>query len=117
MIDDITPVGFERPSAVPAQPPLRLAPVAAPAPPAPAREASTDIPATPPREVLESLDKAQQVLADFASRKTSLRFNVDSETKQVTAQVIGPDGKLIREIPAKHGLDLLTADHVVDALG
>lgn len=117
MIDDISTVGFDRPAPAHAPTPLRLVPPATPAPPSPPRDAAAESSATPPPEVLEALDKAQQVIADYESRKTTLRFNVDSETKQVTAQVIGPRGQVIREIPARHGLDLLTSDHVVDALG
>jgi hypothetical protein len=117
MIDDISSVGFDRAAPAPARAPIRLVPAAAPAPSTPTRDTGTEIPATPPSEVLDALDKAQQVLADYEARKTTLRFDVDSATKQVTAQLIGSDGKIIREIPAKHGLDLLTSDHVVDALG
>jgi hypothetical protein len=118
MIDDISSIGYDRSGltvgGVAARPAVKNVDAGQAAQPLPEQ---SGLPAAPPREVLDALDRAQQAMADMASRQTSLRFDVDRETKTVTAQVIGPDGSILREIPARHGLDLLANNSVFDARG
>jgi len=81
--------------------------------PAAAQAQAGQSPDAPPAEVLHALDAAQRVLADLQARQIDLRYEVDPQTKKVHAQLVGPDGSIIREIPARHALDLLAGEHVV----
>ena len=108
MIDNVSSVGAGAP--LPPSRPVR--PAAATTAPAPA-EPSLE---TPPAEVLHALDAAQQVLRDLHAHKVDLRYEVDPQTRKVHAQLVAADGSLIREIPARHALDLLAGEHAVDAV-
>jgi hypothetical protein len=74
--------------------------------------ADTSIPDTPPAEVLHALDAAQQVLADLASRNVDIRFEMADG--HVRTQLLDSKGELIQEIPASHGLDILSGQPLVD---
>jgi hypothetical protein len=114
MIDKLTSTGQGAP--ILPTPPVRPAASAqAAAPSAPAQE-SQPAAGGVPADVLHSLDAAQRVLADMHAHEIDLRYVVDHQTKKVRAQLVGPDGEVLREIPARHALDLLAGDHVVDAL-
>lgn len=67
-------------------------------------------PATPPPEVLASLDKAARVIEELASRQVNLRFSVDDRTQKVHVEVRNGKGDLVRQIPATTGLDVLAGD-------
>ena len=112
MIDNVTSIGHGAP--IVPTPPAR--PAAAPQATAPVPPAPEPASGTLPPEVLHALDAAQRVLADMHAHEIDLRYVVDPETKKVRAQLVGPDGDVLREIPARHALDVLGGDHVVDAL-
>jgi hypothetical protein len=67
------------------------------------------IPASPPAEVLRSLDRVQRVSGDLRSRGLEIRFERSGE-QSVTAQVVDSRGSVLREIPAATALDYLTGD-------
>jgi hypothetical protein len=113
MIDNVTSVGAGAPHTP--KPPARTQAPAQPGPAASAETAELALDAPPP-EVLNALDAAQRVLSDLRAHKVDLRYVVDAESKKVHAELVGPDGSVLREIPARHALDLLTSEHVVDAL-
>ncbi len=70
------------------------------------------MPDTLPAEVLHALDLAQQVVAELRSRDLELRFEVGDG--HVRAQLVGGDGAIVCEIPARQGLDVLAGRHVLD---
>ncbi|MFN0153495.1 MAG: flagellar protein FlaG [Gaiella sp.] len=117
MLDGIAPlssleraVGVRRPAA-------RPEPVQAPA----VKEGLLDpFPSSPPPEVLKDLDHAQGVIADLASRQLNLEFEVDKGSNRIRVTVRDESGKVIREVPARHALDLLSGERstlAVDAVG
>jgi hypothetical protein len=113
MIDNVSSIGSGAPLA-PSSPvrgaaPLKVVPALEPTGEAESLE-------TPPAEVLHALDAAQQVLRDLHAHKVDLRYEVDPQTRKVHAQLVAADGSLIREIPARHALDLLAGEHAVDAV-
>lgn len=94
----------------------RLAPAPRPngdRPRAVAQPASTvppePIPTSPPAEVLDALDTAARVLEELDSAQLSLHFEVrDGEAgKRIHVEVLASDGSLVREIPARHLMDVL----------
>jgi hypothetical protein len=105
MIDNIASAGSG--PVYPTRPTNRTAPVT-PATPA----ADPSIPDKPPAEVLHALDAAQQVISDLASRNVEIRFQVDDG--HVRTQLVDNNGEIIQEIPARHGLDMLAGQHLVD---
>jgi hypothetical protein len=70
------------------------------------------IPATPPPEVLDSLDTAARVLGELRTNQINLSFSVDGfgSEKRIHVEVRDGTGALVREIPPKHLLDLLAGD-------
>lgn len=79
------------------------------------------VPSTPPPEVLHALNKAAQVLDDLAAKQINLHFEVDDQTNDVRVQVRDADGKVVREIPPRRLLDILSGSPsgglVFDAVG
>ena len=62
----------------------------------------------PPAALQDEYLAAGRVLEDLASKQVNLRFEIDHETNRVHVQMLNSDGELIREIPAKNLLDLLS---------
>lgn len=83
----------------------RVARTSAPAPTA----GVYDIPASPPADMLEELDRAAGVIDDLAARNVNLHFEVDDKTHKVRVQVVDGEGALLREIPATRMLDMLAS--------
>jgi hypothetical protein len=81
------------------------------APPVTGSKDST-IPATPPAEVLHALDRAQEIIADLASKNLEIRFDVTDG--HVRTKLIDKDGHVVQEIPVRHGLDLLDGAPLLD---
>jgi uncharacterized FlaG/YvyC family protein len=84
-----------------------------------AAAAVTEVPAHPPAEVLESLNKAARVLNELARNKVEMHIEVDG-SKRVRVQLRDAEGKVVREIPATKALDILAGDRTgfaVDARG
>jgi len=71
-----------------------------------------EVPNTPPAEVLDALDAAQRVLEDLRQKQVNLSFSTEGEgaLKRVRVEVRDSSGELVREIPARHLLDLLAGD-------
>jgi FlaG protein len=114
MIDNVSSIGSGAP-VTPKQPVRSAAPLKVVPPLDPTGEAESL--ETPPAEVLHALDHAQKVLADLRSKQLNLRYDVDPETQRVYAQLVDQSGAVVREIPARHALDLLSGEHAVDAAG
>jgi len=75
--------------------------------PAIAEEAKVeDVPAAPPPEVLDALDRAARVLDELAAKQVSLRFKV-TEDDEVRVEVRDGEGHVVRRIPAERVLELL----------
>jgi len=92
----------------PTRPTKGVAPSAPAAPPE-----DTSIPETPPAEVLHALDQAQCLVSELASKNLELRFEVGDGP--VRAQLVNSsDGRVVREMPARLGLDMLAGNHLVD---
>ena len=94
---------------------------AAPAAPA-TTSAGEPLPSSPPPEVVASLDAAQSVLRELDAARVTLHFEVDEhETgRQVRVELRDHEGQLLREIPVKRTLELLSGGSkgvAVDALG
>jgi hypothetical protein len=68
-------------------------------------------PATPPTEVLASLDKAARVIEELASKRVNLHFEVDDHTNTVRVEVRDGHGNVVRQIPTSKALDVLAGDH------
>lgn len=105
MIDNIASAGSG--PVYPTRPTTRTAPATQAAP-----VADTSIPDKPPAEVLHALDAAQQVISDLAARNVEIRFQMTDG--HVQTQLVDNDGKIIQEIPARHGLDILAGQNLVD---
>jgi hypothetical protein len=75
-------------------------------------QGDTTIPDTPPADVLHALDRAQQTMAELKARSLELRFEVGDG--KIRAQMIDSDGNVVREMPARHGLDVLAGGNLVD---
>lgn len=77
------------------------------------------LPATPPAAVLEALGAAQDVLKSLDTRE--LRFSISQDDGKVHVKVVDGEGSVLREIPAKHALDVLVGETTiglgVDAVG
>jgi uncharacterized FlaG/YvyC family protein len=80
--------------------------------PVEAAAAYSGVPKDPPREVLEALDRAQQVLRELADSRVDLKFALEQEAtgKRVRVEVRNGAGELVREIPPKRLLDILAGD-------
>jgi hypothetical protein len=118
MLDGISAVGGQGRVAGPA--PRKTEPVTAEFRVPQAPGAAESFPATPPPEVLASLDKAARVLEELAARQVNLHFAVDEKTRRVEVEVRDGNGKLVRTIPQGRALDVLGGDLTglaVDARG
>ena len=71
------------------------------------------VPASPPKEVLYALDRAQSVIAELASRQVNMRVSVDKETDKIHVALYDSEGKLIREVPAAHATAMLSGERPV----
>jgi flagellar protein FlaG len=71
-------------------------------------------PASPPPEVLDSLDTAGRVLQELVAARIDLHFEIDGSgaSKRVHVQVRDADGRVVREIPAGHALDVMSGDRL-----
>jgi hypothetical protein len=68
------------------------------------------VPATPPREVLDEVDKASQIAQKMAADNRELHFEMDKESRRVIIQVKDLDGKVIRTIPPSEALSVMSGD-------
>jgi FlaG protein len=89
-----------------AAPAAPVAPVAAPAPPVDTVELS--LPSSPPDEVLDAIGAAADRADELAANNRELHFEVDEDSKRVIIQVRDLDGNVIRTIPPKHALDVMS---------
>jgi hypothetical protein len=89
------------------------APAARKAAPAAARfslaPSDTGIPATPPPEVLQALDRVQRVARELRSQGLDVRFGID-ETQGAKVQIVDAEGNVVRDVPVVQALDLLSGD-------
>jgi hypothetical protein len=108
MFDPISAVGGASRVAAPASKPVAPATTEFKIPTTPA--ADEGFPATPPPEVLASLDKAARVIEELASRQVNLHFAVDEKSQRVEVEVRDGSGKLVRKIPQEKALDVLAGD-------
>jgi uncharacterized FlaG/YvyC family protein len=69
----------------------------------------TSIPASPPPEVLQALDRVQRVASELQARGLGVKFDVD-ETSKARVRVVDSKGGIVREIPVVRALDLLSGD-------
>lgn len=76
-----------------------------------AAKADSGFPATPPTEVLASLDKAARVIEELAAKQVNLHFEVDDSTNTVRVEVRDGNGNVVRNIPTSKALDVLAGDH------
>jgi hypothetical protein len=100
--------------------PIRLQPLVSPiasaaavAPPAAPVAAPVDtvelsMPASPPDEVLDAIGAAADRAQELAGNNRELHFEMDKESKRVIIQVRDLDGNVIRTIPPKHALDVMS---------
>lgn len=84
--------------------------------------APTSFPATPPPEVLTALDEGARVMRELSEARVELHFAVEQGNagKRVRIQVREADGNVVRDIPARKLLDILSGDGrglAVDTLG
>jgi FlaG protein len=73
----------------------------------PVDSAQLSLPAYPPREVQDEVDRAAERAAELASRNRELHFSVDEETGRVVVQVRDLEGNVIRTIPPSEALDVM----------
>lgn len=66
------------------------------------------IPASPPREVLEAMDAAGRVARELHAEGRELRFVPDHDGGHVQVQVRDLDGHVLRTIPPNELLDVAT---------
>jgi hypothetical protein len=68
------------------------------------------VPATPPREVLDEVDKAGERADKMAAGNRELHFEMDEKSKRVIIQVKDLDGKVIRTIPPSEALSVMSGE-------
>jgi hypothetical protein len=68
------------------------------------------VPARPPREVLDEVDKAAQQAEKLASGNRELHFEMDKDSKRVIIQVRDLDGRVIRTIPPSEALTVMSGE-------
>jgi FlaG protein len=68
------------------------------------------VPAVPPREVLDEVDKASDIAHKLAADNRELHFEMDEKSKRVIIQVKDLDGKVIRTIPPSEALGVMSGD-------
>jgi uncharacterized FlaG/YvyC family protein len=119
MIEGLPPISHERAAGVRRSP--RAEPPAQPASAARVEQALDPFPSSPPAEVHQLLDTAARVIQELADKQVSLRFQWDESSSTVHVQVRDSAGRVLREIPATQGLDVLAGERsigvAVDALG
>jgi len=70
---------------------------------------STQTPADQPPAALQAeYQAAAKAIESLAAQQVNLHFEVDSETNKVRVQVLDTDGRVLREIPARSLLDMLS---------
>lgn len=72
------------------------------------------IPAAPPQDVLQALDRVQRVAQELQARGLGVHFDV-GENKQVSVQVVDAGGSVVREIPVVQALDLFAGENASGA--
>jgi flagellar protein FlaG len=102
--------------------PFRSRPLVSSAPPAaptaakaafagaPVDTVQLSLPASPPEEVLDAIGAAADRADELAADNRELHFEVDHESKRVIIQVRDLDGNVIRTIPPKDALDVLSGE-------
>jgi hypothetical protein len=94
---------------VPPVRPVRQPPAHTAAVPARRPDVKTDaIPPVPPENVRGQVDRAAEIAAQLAAVNRELHFSKDETTGRVVIQVRDFDGNVIRTIPPKHALDVMT---------
>ena len=74
---------------------------------APVDSAQLSLPAYPPREVQDEVDRAAERAAELASRNRELHFRVDDRTGRVVVEVRDFEGNVIRTIPPSEALEIM----------
>ncbi|HEY4347354.1 MAG TPA: hypothetical protein VGM80_07165 [Gaiellaceae bacterium] len=69
-----------------------------------------DLPATPPADVLDALDRAARVLGELDRKNISLSLHHDDENHQVRVSVTHPGEPAGHELSATALLNLLDGD-------
>jgi FlaG protein len=95
----------------PAAPAAPVAPVAARAS-APVDTVQLSLAFSPPDEVLDAVGAAADRAEELAAANRELHFEVDKESKRVIIQVRDLDGNVIRTIPPKHALDVMSGESI-----
>jgi hypothetical protein len=72
-------------------------------------EPIADFPATPPPDALLALDRAAKVASQLRDQKLSVQF-VPHDEGRVQVKVVDVGGKVLKQIPVAHALDLLSGD-------
>lgn len=99
---EVAPTGPVSFNAVP-DPAARRSPVAGDA-----ATISSEIPPSPPPEVLEAMDAASRCYQQLHAQGRELRFDVDDASGRVTVAVCDLDGNVLERIPASRVLDVAT---------
>jgi hypothetical protein len=68
------------------------------------------VPARPPREVMDEVDKAADRAEKLANDNRELHFEMDKQSKRVIIQVRDLDGRVIRTIPPSEALGVMSGD-------
>lgn len=71
-------------------------------------DAGTEIPATPPPEALQALDRAAKLANELRARRLDVQFDAGSDPVRV--KIVDAGGNVVREIPVADALDLLSGD-------
>jgi hypothetical protein len=104
MLDGIRPVqntGTTNKTSAPQRAEQAAAPFSVPA--------DSGIPATPPAEVLRALDNVQRVASALNQRGLEIRFD-RTDAQDVSAKVVDVNGRVVRDIPVNHALDVLAGE-------
>jgi flagellar protein FlaG len=110
-VDNIGHTFRVQPLVSPAAPAVPAAPVAAPVS-APVDTVELSLPSSPPEEVLDAVGAAADRAEELAADNRELHFEVDKESKRVIIQVRDLDGNVIRTIPPKHALDVMSGEPI-----
>jgi uncharacterized FlaG/YvyC family protein len=62
----------------------------------------------PPAALQAEYQAAAKAIEELAAQQVNLHFEVDSESNKVRVQVLDHDGRVMREIPARSLLDMLS---------
>jgi hypothetical protein len=89
-----TPIGGSNEPVRP-QPGRRLAPAPSPI-------------SQPPESLQADYRAAARVIEDLAAQHVNLHFEIDESSNRVHVQVLDSNGEIIREIPARRLLDMLS---------